>query len=198
MGETSQMTTDFITIKEAKEAYKGSFIGTVIKVSEPKSGNKNGRNWTMKIFTIQDETDSIDITCFGDEVNLFKMGNKYEIIPWWKPRYEGNPNLGIGKYGSVNLIGGEIDLSNAPMTETGTPKETRGQLNTPSLPEIFTNFRTFIVDENIILAQISEVVRNEMESQRPTQQVNGQELGLRVKEIYRESKKSKFEKASEK
>ena len=194
------MTNDFITIKEAKETYKGSFIGTVIKVGEPKSGTTNGRPWTMKVFTVQDKTDSIDITCFGDEVNLFKIGNKYEIIPWWKPKYEGNPNLGIGKYGSVNLIGTD-EINNTQPPQVLEPKpmgETRGQLNGEKLPVSSANLLGDVESETIALLQIEKIVVNTMITYSPTiTEPNHQKVGMFVKEIYRSIRQPNYKKASE-
>lgn len=96
----------FLKITEAKSANKGSFIGTVIKQGDLKSGTtKDGKDWTKKVFTLEDDSDSIEITTWDEEIKLFKVGNKYEITnPWWK-MYEGKLNLNVGQHCQVKLIG---------------------------------------------------------------------------------------------
>lgn len=178
------MNTDFITIKDAIADNKGNFVATVSKIGDLKSGTRNGKDWSMKKITVEDATASLEIGCFNEEMELFKIGCKYEILPWWKERYEGNPNVGIGKYGQVKLIG-----TDKVVESTSKPEETRGEVG-DSLPKPDLGFKTFIMTENIELAQISKVVRTQMELLNPLTSINGQELGLRVKEIYREWKKA--------
>jgi hypothetical protein len=97
--------TEFIKIADAKNVLKGSFKGIIIKAGDLKSGTSNGRDWTKKIFTIQDESGDTDLVAWGDEVNNFKLGYKYEITnPWWKT-YEGKVSVTVGNYGNSKVIG---------------------------------------------------------------------------------------------
>ncbi len=184
------MSTEFISLKDAIADNKGNFVATVIDIGDLKSGTKNGRDWSMKKITVEDVTASLEIGCFGDEISLFKLGYKYEICPWWKEKYEGNPSVGIGKYGQVKLIGTDQitteTVRTSPLTE-----ETRGEINGEKLPEPDLSFKTFIMAENTELAQIADVIMDEMLKHNPIDGINGQIVGLRVKEIYREWKRNK-------
>ncbi len=190
------MSTDFVSLKDAIADNKGNFVATVISVGDLKSGTKNGRDWSMKKITVEDATATLEIGCFGDEVKLFKLGCKYEIFPWWKERHEGNPNVGIGKYGQVKLVGtdeiineSDIDLSHTSLPQSMVTEETRGEIGEET-PKPDLDFKAFIINENKELAQIAEVVREEMKKENPTTEPNGQIIGLRVKEIYQEWKKA--------
>lgn len=119
------MSEDFIKIAEAKQALKGSFIGTIIKTGDLKSGTKDGRDWTKKVFTIQDDSGDADLVCWGDEIKLFEVGHKYEIVnPWWKT-YEGKVSVSVGKYGTAKLI--EFDQT----TEETNPSDLKQEQITP-------------------------------------------------------------------
>ena len=119
--------TDFIKIKDAKTAMKGAFIGTVIKAGDLKSGTKDGRDWTKKVFTVQDDSADVDFVTWGDEIKGFSVGHKYEFVnPWWKT-YEGKVSVQLGKYGSVKVIG----TANA---EEAKPSDTKQEQITPPDP----------------------------------------------------------------
>ncbi len=117
--------TEFLKITEAKQALKGAFIGTVIKASDLKSGTKDGRDWTKKVFVVQDDSADVELVTWGDEIKLFAVGQKYEFVnPWWKT-YEGKVSVSIGKYGSAKVIG-------SANTEEPIPRSTIQQQIAPS------------------------------------------------------------------
>jgi hypothetical protein len=92
---------------------KGSFKGIITKASDLKSGTKDGKDWSRKIFIIEDDTDTADLVAWGDEIKKFEVGKTYEIInPYWK-RYEGKTSLTVGKYGTATVIGSD-NISDTP------------------------------------------------------------------------------------
>jgi len=87
------------------DALKGSFKGVIIKQGDLKSGTKDGNDWTKKVFTIGDDSGSVDLVTWGDEIKQFEIGKLYEFVnPWWKT-YEGKVSVQIGKYGTAKFIG---------------------------------------------------------------------------------------------
>jgi len=111
--------TEFLKIADAKEALKGSFKGIIIKAGDLKSGTSNGKDWTKKTFTIEDESGSADLVAWGEEVSQFKLGYKYEIVnPWWKT-YVDKQNVPhitvqVGNYGTAKVIGSEKTIPDTP------------------------------------------------------------------------------------
>ena len=199
------MSTDFQTIEQCKFAKKGAFIGVIIKESNLNAGVSNKgtsdeKAWTNKRFTITDANDEIELTAWGDEIDKFKLGNKYEFTGFWFKEYQGTVQLSVGKFGKVNLIG----TAQTPAVQTTMPTES---VDTPiseqakgpptPLPEIGANLAVFSEEQCIQMLQIKKVVKETMTKFAPTEIQTGQEIGMHTKEIYRESKKFKFEKASE-
>ena len=179
------MSTDFITIKEAKAAKKDSFIGVVVNQGDLKSGTKNDKDWTKKTFTIQDTTADVILTAWGDEeISRFKVGNKYEFVGCWWKEYEGKVTLAIGNYAVIKLIGTD-DIGNNPK-QTTMPEntETRGEINGEELPE-YSN-EQWVRKQALELLQIEEVVIQVMLIHKPKlSEINHQKLGMFVKEIYK-------------
>ena len=118
--------TEFLKIADAKTALKGSFKGIIIKAGDLKSGTSNGKDWTKKIFTIEDESGTAELVTWGEEVSQFKMGYKYEIVnPWWKT-YVDKQNIShitvqVGNYGTAKVIGSNKEI---PDTPTPPPAQT--------------------------------------------------------------------------
>ena len=131
--------SEFLKIVDAKNALKGSFKGAVIHAGDLKSGTKNGKDWTKKIFTIEDDTASVDLVAWDSEITNFKVGYVYEIVnPWWKV-YESKVSVQVGKYGTAKVIGSNPKESlvepdpTKPLTTTlpETPPVPKEQTVTP-------------------------------------------------------------------
>ncbi len=205
------MSSDFQTLEQCKFAKKGAFIGVIIKQSDLSSGTSNKgtkseKDWTNKRFTITDANDEIELTAWGDDIEKFKVGNKYEFTGFWFKEYQGTVQLSVGKFGKVNLIGTEsapAPTGQTTMPTTDTDMPAHGETPSPPpkegtpLPEIGPNLAVFSEEQCIQMLQIKKVVKETMTKFAPTEIQSGQEVGMYTKEIYRESKKFKFEKASE-
>jgi len=106
--------SEFLKIADAKTALKGSFKGVITKAGDLKSGTKNGKDWTKKVFTITDDTGEADLVAWGDEISQFKVGYTYEIVkPWWKT-YEDKVTVQVGNYGTAKVIGSDNTVPDTP------------------------------------------------------------------------------------
>jgi len=199
------MSTDFQTIEQCKLAKKGAFIGVIINQSDLNSGTSNKgtsseKDWTNKRFTITDNNDEIELTAWGDEIEKFKVGNKYEFTGFWFKEYKGTMQLSVGKGGKVNLIG--TTITDIPKEQTPLQKHVDDDIAKSykegvPLPEIGPNLAVFSEEQCIQLLQIEKIVKETMTKFAPDKIHEGQKVGMHTKEIYRESKKFKFEKASD-
>lgn len=186
--------TNFISIKEAVEEGKGNFKGVVIKVSDLKSGTNQNGDWTMKTFTVQDASGEIDIAAFNDDIKLMEHGGMYEFSNLWWKEYQGKTSVQIGKYGIVKKIGEEPQP--APKEgQTTIPEESPDDI--PKLPHIPETLKEFAFNETINLLLLEKEIREIFQKYCPNQTNNDARLGMFVKEIYRKSQKTKFEKASD-
>ncbi len=129
--------TDFFSISDARQAMKGSFVGTVTNIGDLKSGTNAKGDWTMKIITISDGSGREDMAVFNDEIKLFKLNCKYEITtPWWKEK-DGKLSLTLGQYAKVKMVSED----SPPETTIPIDDESQERINkinkkVDSLPEI--------------------------------------------------------------
>ncbi|MEK0347047.1 MAG: hypothetical protein QQN44_01800 [Nitrosopumilus sp.] len=208
------MTEDFVKIKEAKEALKGSFKGIIIKAGDLKSGTSNGKDWTKKTFTIEDESGTADLVAWGEEVSQFKIGYKYEIVnPWWKT-YVDKQNVPhvtvqVGNYGTAKVIGSEPKeplvepdptkplTTTLPETPQSPPEQTVKQPE-PEEPKIekLTDVQLgTVVDATKILLAISLAVGEEV--QKVAKEPSREFVMEATKIIYQTYFVSNFKKASD-
>lgn len=113
------MSTDFIPIAEAKETCKGSIQAIVVKEGDLKAGTTNGKDWTKRVFTLEDSSGNIELTCWNENISKFKVGYTYQIVnPWWK-MYQGQPQLDLGNYAEVTVV--ESDKAPTEATQEHEP-----------------------------------------------------------------------------
>lgn len=153
--------TEFIPIKEANDSHKGNIRGVIIKESDLKAGTGRGGDWTMKVFTMEDTSGQVDITCWNTETGRLQVGQYYEIEkPWWKERTDkpGEWNLGLGEYCKINKI-------DNPPTQTKTPTEevpAHGQVppeQKTTIPALETAVETTVGANTLLMVQIEHKVR---------------------------------------
>jgi len=99
---------EFFSISDARQAMKGGFVGTVTKIGDLKSGTNAKGDWDMKIITLSDGSGREDMAVFNEEIKLFKLNCKYEIInPWWKEKNE-KLSLTLGQYAKVKMVSEDV------------------------------------------------------------------------------------------
>jgi hypothetical protein len=69
--------TEYSTISHCINEMKGNFIGTVILASDLKAGSKNGRDWTRKNFTIEDEGGKVTYVAWNENIQKLEVGKLY-------------------------------------------------------------------------------------------------------------------------
>ncbi len=93
------------TIAQAKANLKGSIEATVIQETQIKEGQTNGKSWKNKRYTLQDDTDTVQITLWGNDVDLLKMNYRYKLTGGWWKEFSGTVQLDAGKYLKIQQIG---------------------------------------------------------------------------------------------
>lgn len=194
--------TEFISLSDARQAMKGNFVGTVMAISDLKAGSKDGKDWTNKRITIEDTTARITLTAWNDEIKLFEHGKTYEFESCWFQLYKEDVNLSISKFGKVRLAQMPAEPKQTTMPPPApnpsqvldhTMMERKEETN--KLPQPSEALIHFVNQEDVLILQINEIVRNNAKDMGIPN--NDPFVGLRVKEIYRESKKLNLKKASD-
>jgi len=141
------MTEEFLKIKACTEVLKGSFKGVIIKAGDLKSGTKDGKDWTKKVFTIGDDSGEAELVTWGDEIKQFEIGKLYEIVnPWWKT-YEGKVSVQVGKYGTAKFVGDYKPDPPATKEQTVlTPPKTEEKIDEEKISKL-TDAELFTVEE---------------------------------------------------
>ncbi len=175
--------SEFLSIADARQAMKGSIVATVTNIGDLKSGTNAKGDWTMKIITLADGSGREDMAVFNEEIKLFKLNYKYEIVnPWWKVNEKNELAFTLGQYAKVKAV------SEAPIQETidDEAQEIKQHLDEQIQDEDVSALVEFTLKQNKIISKISEVVRTNLEKQRKdtSDAIRGDVVWVRTKEIY--------------
>ncbi len=196
------MSTEFQTLDKAKHGEKISFVGIIVKIGDLKSGTGDQGDYTYKRLTIQDVTASLELTVWNEDIKKFVLGGKYEIINAYAKEYKGTLGLGI-QYAEVKLVG--TNKQQATMDESTKESATRERFQESpttqksNLPQMAPHLQELVETETVTLLQIKQdvyAVLSHYGGYDMTDVDSKITAGMFIKEIYRESKKVKFEKSS--
>ena len=112
--------------------------GVVKEIGETRSFNKFGRELKVANAILEDDSGSIKLTLWNDDVARFNNGDKIKVINGYVNEFQGEKQLTSGKYGSIEKVeGGEAPAeetpSEAPTEET--PSEAPAEEESPSPSE---------------------------------------------------------------
>ena len=93
--------------------YKINVEGTLIEIGESRSINKHGKELKVANAILKDDSDSIKLTLWNDDVSRFKAGDKIKITNGYASEFQGEKQLTSGKFGKIEKlnISGEIKLN---------------------------------------------------------------------------------------
>ena len=186
------MEYELIDVARAKK--KGGIIVKVIGVGEVSTGTNERGDWQKQIATVQDNSGQMPLVLWGDQVGKIDQGKYYKIEnPFWS-MYKDEVQLSLGKFGKLHLADVTDLLGGATSTEP-PPDQTQLNPNGSKLPKIPQNLQTFVENEDLLLLEIGEIIWENHIAYGID--INGQRIGLHVKEIYREIKKTNLIKASD-
>jgi len=95
--------------------------GTVKEIGEAKTFNKFGKDLSVANAILEDESGSIKLTLWNDDVSRFKDGDKLKVVNGYVNEFQGEKQLTSGKFGSLEKIDGSASAE--PTTEDAAPKE---------------------------------------------------------------------------
>ncbi|MBS3093731.1 DNA-binding protein [Candidatus Pacearchaeota archaeon] len=78
--------------------------GTILNIGETRSFNKFGKQLTVANAMLQDESGSIKLTLWNDDVTRFKDGDKIKIKNGFVGEFQGEKQLTSGKFGSIEKL----------------------------------------------------------------------------------------------
>ncbi len=101
--------------------------GTIKEIGEVRNFNKFGRELKVANAVLGDDSGSIKLTLWNDDVDKFKEGDVVKITNGYVNEFQGESQLTSGKFGKVEKVGegeasaGQNELpSEVPESDTGT------------------------------------------------------------------------------
>jgi replication factor A1 len=122
--------------------------GTIHEIGEMKSFNKFGKELKVANAMLKDDSGSVKLTLWNDDVSRFKDGDKIKIVNGYVNEFQGEKQLTSGKFGSMEKLDGSDTAEEAPAEteeteetpaeETEAPVEPTTELEEPSETEAET------------------------------------------------------------
>jgi replication factor A1 len=93
-------------IGELKTGMRGvSVIGNINSLTEPRTVNlRTGGTAQVADATISDETGSIKLSLWDEQINMVKQGDKVSIENGYTQAFRGENSLNIGRYGKLKKL----------------------------------------------------------------------------------------------
>jgi len=78
--------------------------GEVVSVEPVREINKYGRKLRVANATLKDDSGSITLVLWNDDVDRVKEGNRVKIENGYVSEYQGKPQLTPGKFGKLTVL----------------------------------------------------------------------------------------------
>ena len=80
--------------------------GEITEVEEPRNFNKFGRELRVANAILKDDSGTVKLTLWNDEVDKFKAGDKVKVTNGYVNEFQGEKQLTAGKFGKMELSDG--------------------------------------------------------------------------------------------
>ncbi|MEW6748787.1 MAG: OB-fold nucleic acid binding domain-containing protein [Candidatus Micrarchaeota archaeon] len=76
----------------------------VVSMDSEREINKYGRKLRVANVTIKDDSGSIMLVLWNEQIDLVKAGNKIKIENGYVNEWQGTPQLTLGKFGKLTVL----------------------------------------------------------------------------------------------
>jgi len=104
--------------------------GTIKEIAEPRSFNKFGRQLRVADAILEDETGTIRLSLWNDDIDKFQVGDKVKITNGYVTEFQGEKQLTAGKFGKMEKLD-----SGSNEEESQSTEETDGDNESESAEE---------------------------------------------------------------
>ena len=81
-----------------------NITGTIKEVGEVKEFTKFGQAGRVSTATLEDESGSVTLTLWNDQIDQVKEGDKVEITNGYVKEWQGDKQISTGKFGSLKVL----------------------------------------------------------------------------------------------
>jgi len=111
--------------------------GTISEMGEVRTFNKFGKELRVVNAILKDETGSIKLSLWNDDVVRFKEGDKVKVVNGYVNEFQGENQLTSGKFGKIEMADGsgagqsELPSSGDDSDNSGSDEEMNEDSNEP-------------------------------------------------------------------
>ena len=103
--------------------------GTISDIGETRTFNKFGKELSVANATLKDDSGSVKLSLWNEDVTRFKNGDNIKITNGYVNEFQGEKQLTSGKFGKIELADGSASgqeslTEEAPSEPTSEPTET--------------------------------------------------------------------------
>lgn len=95
----------------------------IIEKAEPRTFNKDGRSGQVCNAKIKDESGTVTMTLWNEDVNKVSVGDTIKLIKGYVGEWQGELQLSAGKFGQIEVV------SKAPVKEVEQKQDTLEEEN---------------------------------------------------------------------
>ena len=155
--------------------------GNLSEVGEPKVFTKFGRELKVSNAILKDDSGSIKLTLWNEDVSKFNEGDTVKITNGYVNEFQGEPQLTAGKFGKMEKVGeGEVSESDEPEAGKASLSDETAETMAEDASED---------------AAVEEAVKEEAPEGTPEEQV--EEASEELEEASEEPEEQKKEKSEE-
>ena len=99
--------------------------GQITQVESARTFSKFGKEGRVANATLKDDSGSITLTLWNDQIDQVKVGDHLKITKGWVSEWQGENQLSTGKFGSLEVVPGTA----------GSSDDSKPQTN----PKLYTN-----------------------------------------------------------
>ncbi len=105
-----------------------NITATIIQKEEPREVvNKYGKRLMVANITLKDDSGTINMSLWGNDINTVKVGDKVELSNCYVSEFRGTPQLSTGKFGKIKVI----ESGNSADSEKGSDDSLDEPLDEP-------------------------------------------------------------------
>ena len=134
-------------------------VATIKGIEEPREFEKFGNTGKVANATIEDESGSMKLTLWNDQIGQVKVGDKIHITNGYVNEWQGESQLTTGKFGKLEVVGeGE---ATPEATEEKTEESTE-ESSEEEKPEA--------VEEEVIEEPVKDATEEESAEEKPKEE----------------------------
>ena len=97
--------------------------GTITEVGEGRTFSKFGREMTVANAILKDDSGTIKLTLWNEDVTKYKEGDKVKITNGYVNEFQGENQLTSGKFGQIEKLDGEASSESESAGSEEAPSE---------------------------------------------------------------------------